>query len=127
EPFDERDFEPFNTRTKSAKSVAEDPDGESLDDSIELGNRWTERHGAIEIGLKDLRDQVGSDKIVILLFQSYVIDAHFPYARGYSAAWRVIHPISKAELGMFYWNMSDGTRGWWYDASAKQNFSSASR
>ncbi|MEO6046523.1 MAG: SMI1/KNR4 family protein [Candidatus Kapaibacterium sp.] len=123
EPFDERDFEPFNTRKKNAENVTglvDDADDESLDDIIELGNRWTERHGAIELGLKDLRDQVGLDK-------SYVIDAHLPYARGYSAVWRVIHPISKAELGVFHWNMSDGTRGWWHDASVKQNSIPASR
>ena len=63
EPFSAWDFEPLDSRLKA--DVAEpgpgklaDPDGESLDDLVELGKRWAARHSVRKLADHDLKKQV---------------------------------------------------------------------
>jgi hypothetical protein len=116
EPFVERDFEPFDSR-KLADDYAQqslivvDPEGESLDDLVDLGKRWAERHSARTIAVNDLKQQVGADATSTLLWEAIALEAAPPYDPGYVAIFRIIDKASGLDIGTFTWNKNDSSHG----------------
>jgi hypothetical protein len=114
EPFDERDFEPFDSRKESNEDAADneatDPDGESLDEIIELARRWAKRHAVKKQAMKELRAQVPKGTKSQMLQESIVLEGESSLDIGYSIAWRVVDERGK-DAGIFRWRMSDDSYG----------------
>lgn len=116
EPFPEREFEPFDSRKESAERAGQatavvDPEGESLDDLVELGKQWAKRHSARKMAQKDLKEHTGKDKKTTLLYEAFVMEAEYPYQPGYLAVYRIDDKESGLELGVFSWHKSDDSYG----------------
>src|SRR5438067_173863 len=72
DPFEERDFEPLDSRKENAESSEDpeavaDPGGESLDNILELGKQWAKRHSARKLAKKDLKPHSGKGRKTELL------------------------------------------------------------
>ena len=120
--FAERQFEPFDSRKEepqrasgSKKSV--DPEGESLDDIIEMGKRWAKRHAARKSAkekfddyfkdyLSEIKDKAGS----LLCEAVIVVGDDWPFSPGYVAMYRVKDNASGLDLGIYSCVIGDGSR-----------------
>ena len=101
EPFAERQFEPFDSRelgepSGSGEGRATDPEGEALDDLIELGRQWAERHAARQLSQQGLVRAIGAGKTGKLLYEATVFEGALPYEAGYLAVYSVIGPTGNA-------------------------------
>ncbi len=101
EPFAERRFELFDSRelgepAGSGEVRVTDPEGEALDDLIELGRQWAERHAARQLSQQGLVGAIGEGKTGNLLHEAIVLEGTFPYEAGYLALYSVIGPTGKA-------------------------------
>ncbi|CAM6127422.1 unnamed protein product [Calypogeia fissa] len=113
EPFEERELEPFDTRKYEPHKVVVDPDGESLEDIMEMGKRWVERHSAREfkdvhkiqevdrrIVERKLGRELGSDELQMeLVFEAIVLGDHLGYNEGCLLKYSVIDSRSSTKLG----------------------------
>lgn len=119
EPFDERNFEPFDSRKEAVRSEGTDevvdPEGESLDDILELGRRWAKRHGARKLAQKDLKSQTKPGQKSKLLYESFVIDAKSALDCGYAASWSIIDAGSGLEVAVFRWTKDADSYGSSYE------------
>jgi hypothetical protein len=110
EPFDDRDFEPYDSREESDEEAADneatDPDGESLDEIIELAKRWAKRHAAKKQAMKELRAQSPKGTKSELIHESIVIEGDTSLDVGYSIAWKITDARGK-EVGVFRWTMNE--------------------
>jgi hypothetical protein len=109
EPFPERRFNPFDTRTEPGGGSATpgrvpDPEGESLDDIMELGRRWAERHAARDKFQSELRRHAGEDRTSAPVYEGIILEGSFLCRRGYAVEHSIIDKPSGLEVGVF--------RGW---------------
>lgn len=122
EPVGDLVFEPFDSRSPEhaapSDGGAADPEGESLDDLLELGKRWAERHAALKQAKKDLKNQVaglkkqtGTALTSTLVHEGFAFDGEYPYRSVYLAVFRINDKASRLELGTFHWHLSDGSNG----------------
>ncbi len=115
EPFRERNFEPFDSRIEAEgrekKVAGADPEGESLDDIVELVERWAKRHAVKELARKELRGQTPKGGKAELLYEGILIDGPSKMDVGYGVAWRIIDKESGKLLGTFRWGKGDGHEG----------------
>ncbi len=119
EPFPERNFEPFDSREETAGRGAGagkvvDPEGESLDDLVDVGKRWAKRHSARKMARKDLKPYGGKDKRTTLLYEAFVTDGEYPHRSCYLAVYRIDDKESGLELGIFRWHKTDDSYGCQY-------------
>jgi hypothetical protein len=119
EPFDERDFEPFDSRTESegreSRAATVDPEGESLDEIVELAESWAKRHAVLEAAQKELRKRTPKGAKAELVYEGILIDGQSKLDVGYGVAWRIIDKDSKKLLGMFRWGKGDQHEGSAYE------------
>ncbi|QOV88382.1 SMI1/KNR4 family protein [Humisphaera borealis] len=119
ERFDERKFEPFDSRVDSADRASEvaaaDPEGESLDDLVELAERWTKRHAVKETARKQLRQQTPKGGKAELIYEGILIDGSSKLDVGYGVAWRINDKETGKLLGVFRWRKGDGHQGSAYE------------
>lgn len=119
EPFDERKFEPFDSRVEStdqeSRTASTDPEGESLDDLLELAGRWAKRHAVKETGRKELRQQTPKGGKTELAYEGILIDGPSKLDVGYGVAWRVVDKETGKLLGTFRWGKGDGHQGSSYE------------
>jgi hypothetical protein len=119
EPFDERNFEPFDSRAemegRELEGATTDPEGESLDDIVELAERWAKRHAVLEAAKKELRKRTATGATAELVYEGILIDGQSKLDVGYGAAWRIIDKGSKKLLGVFRWGKGDQHEGSAYE------------
>jgi hypothetical protein len=112
EPFDERDFEPFDSRdvaeSEESEETSADPEGESLDDIVELAEQWAKRHRAREAARKQLRRQIPRGAKAELIYEGILTDGPSKSDVGYGVEWRVFDKARGKPLGVFRWVMGDG-------------------
>lgn len=123
DPFEERNFEPFDSRTiTKPKSPAEvvDPEGESLDDLVELAKRWAKRHSVRQEARKDFRQQAPTGAKTELLSESIVLEGESSLDVGYALSWRVVDKESGNPLGVFRWTKGDVHRSSAYEPLPKK-------
>ncbi len=101
EPFAERQFEPYDSRklgeaSESGEVPVTDAEGETLDDLIELGRQWAERHAVRQLSQQAMARAIGAGKSGKLLHEAIVLEGTFTYEAGYLALYSVIGPASKA-------------------------------
>jgi hypothetical protein len=119
EPFSERNFEPFDSRTmflehgKGDEKVA-DPEGESVNEIAELGKRWMKRHLVRKLTQEDLKKYCGQDKKANLLYEAFVMKGEDPFEPGYLAVYRIEDKATWRELGILSWHMNEDSRGYQY-------------
>jgi hypothetical protein len=116
EPFTERNFEPFDSRTEVAEhgSTADkvvDPEGESLDDLVELGKDWAERHSARKMARQEVKKHGGHDKKTTLMYEALILEGTYPNQPGYLAVYRIEDKASGLEVGLFSWHMDNDSHG----------------
>jgi hypothetical protein len=116
EPFTERNFEPFDSRKEAAERgpgsrKVGDPQGESLDDLVDLGKQWAKRHSARKSALQDLKEHVGNDRTATLLYEAFVLEGEYPYEPGYLAVIRITDKATGLEVGTFSWHKDDSSHG----------------
>jgi hypothetical protein len=115
ESFEERHFEPFDSRTEAksreTERAAADPQGETLDDLVELASNWAKRHAAKEAARKELRSQMPKGGKAELLFEGILIDGASKLDVGYGIAWRIVEKESRKPLGLFRWGKADVHEG----------------
>lgn len=116
------DFEPFDSRLQTEgerEPGAADPEGESLDDLIDLGKRWAKRHEALKAAQKEakslarqLTQQFGKERTSTLVYEAIVIEGkHIAYNPGYAAVFRIDDKASRLEVGTFTWQLSGDSQG----------------
>lgn len=119
ESFDERDFDPFDSRAEADRHETEgttaDSEGESLDDIIELAQSWAKRHAVREAARKELRHQTPKGGKAELLYEGILIDGQSTLDVGYGVAWRIIDRGSGKLLGVFRWGKGEGHEGSEYE------------
>jgi hypothetical protein len=124
EPFPERNFEPFDSRKQiddrgADRGAVTDPEGETLDDIVELGKRWAKRHGARKACQKDLKQYGGKEKSSKLVYEAIILDGEYPtYEAGYAVRYKVIDKSSGKELGAFLGHVMDGSSGYTFEAKS---------
>lgn len=115
EPFDERNFEPFDSRAevggRESEGAAADPEGESLDDIIELAETWAKRHAVREAARKELRQRTPKGGKAELVYEGILIDGQSKMDVGYGVAWQIIDKESGKLLGVFRWGKGDQHEG----------------
>jgi hypothetical protein len=116
EPFIECNFEPFDSRKEAAgeeraSEKVVDPEGEALDDVVNVAEGWAERHSARKKAQKDLRPHTGKDKKTTLLYEAFVTEGEYPYEPGYLAVYRIDDKKSRLEIGVFSWHMTEDSQG----------------
>lgn len=116
EPFVERNFEPFDSRLESTDQPANgakvvDPEGESLDDLMDLAQQWAKRHAARKLAQEDLKKHVTKDTTSTLLYEALVLKGKFPNEPGYLAVFRIDDKTSGLAVGQFSWHLSDESHG----------------
>jgi|HubBroStandDraft_6_1064221.scaffolds.fasta_scaffold14060_3 hypothetical protein len=115
EPFDDRNFEPFDSRLEpspsGAKGANDDPPGETLDDLVELARLWAKRHAVKAAARKELRKSTPKRSKAELLYEGLLIDGPSQLDIGYGIAWRILDKESKTPLGTFRWGQGDGHQG----------------
>jgi len=94
----------------AADQIADEPDGESLDEIIELAKQWERRHAAKKQAMKELRAQVPKGTKSQMLQESIVIEGESSLDIGYSIAWRIVDERGK-DAGIFRWRMNDDSYG----------------
>ncbi len=123
EPAPDLNFVPFDSRlqaddeSREAGTVA-DPEGESLDELVDAGKRWAERHSVREMAEKDVKKQVsdlekqfGKPRKSTRLYEALVLDGNFPHEPGYRAVFRIDDTAAKLEVGTFTWRKSGDSQG----------------
>jgi hypothetical protein len=92
DPFDERNFEPFDSREEESESdeTASDAEGESLDEIVELAKNWAKRHSARKQAMKDLRSHTPKGAKAKFLHESIVIDAESSLDVGYRITYHFV-------------------------------------
>ena len=109
EPISTWDFDPFDSRvaTKRAQDAdsLDDPEGESLDDIMEFGKRWAERHSMKKLAKADLKNHAAKGCKTELLYEGILFAGKMPYDSGYTIAYRILDKASGLETGIlrFHW------------------------
>jgi hypothetical protein len=115
QPFVERDFTPFDSRDQvddlERRSEPADPKGGSLEEILELGRRWSTRHGFRAVAEGELQAHVRFGNRAEFMHESFVIDRGGFHQLGYVVSWRVVHALSGDEVGVFTWNWLSGSYG----------------
>lgn len=119
EPFSERIFEPFDSRLESAdRSVLQndvtDPEGESLNDLVELAQQWAKRHAARTAAQKDLNRHSRDGKRTRLQFEALMPDGEYPYIPSYVAAYGIDDAATRLEVGTLVFQWNDASHGSFY-------------
>ncbi len=119
EPFDDRNFEPFDSRVESEvrdyEGATVDPEGESLDNIVELAEQWAQRHAVLKVAQKELRKWTPKDATTKLVYEGILIDGQSKLDVGYGVAWRIIDKDSKKPLGIFRRGKGDQHEGSEYE------------
>jgi hypothetical protein len=119
ERFDDRKFEPFDSRAEAAdretEAAAVDPEGESLDDIVGSAERWAKRHAVRETARKELRKQTPKGAKAELVYEGVLIDGASKMDVGYGVAWRIIDMESGKLLATFRWGKGDSHEGSVYE------------
>jgi hypothetical protein len=119
EPFDERNFEPLDSRAEAegrqTEGATADPEGESLQDILALAESWAKRHAVKEVARKDLRQQAPRGGKTELIYEGVFFDGQSELDIGYGVAWRIIDKDSGKVLGVFRWGKGDGGEGSTYE------------
>jgi hypothetical protein len=114
-PFKERNFEPFDSRLDAAdretNGEVTDPEGESLDEIVELTRKWAKRHGVKAAARKDLRQQTPKGTKTELIYEGILIEGTSTLDVGFGLAWRIIDEKSGKVLGVFRWKQGEGHHG----------------
>lgn len=123
--FTERNFSPYDSRkqpVEQQQGKVVDPDGESLDDLVELCKQWAKRHSARKTADGDYQESMAEefgtskDRAIVckstILFEALVTDGEFPYVPGYLYVFRVTDKSSNLELGEFRCLLSDDSRSY---------------
>ncbi|MDR0781168.1 MAG: SMI1/KNR4 family protein [Pseudomonadales bacterium] len=127
EPFSEREFEPFDSRIETVEenepASATDPEGESLQDIINIAQQWAKRHDVRKIARKNIRENAPKGAKTEPVYEGIIIDAPSPLEIGYRAEYHIIGKDKKT-LGVSRWftnaQMPDGFGGYSYEP-AKSN------
>lgn len=109
EPYEGREFEPFDSRNEDNSRFGQDspdPEGESLDDIVELAKRWAKRHDARKDAQADARGMTPLKGKAELIYEGI----HIGKSPGYHAAWWMLNRDGQ-RLGMFRWNKDDVSQG----------------
>lgn len=118
EPFDERKFEPFDSRAEQdggdAGGATPDPEGESLDDIVEIAQRWVKRHGVRKTSRKEMRQRTSQGGKGELIYEGVLINGPSKLDVGYGVAWRMMDKDGKV-LGVYRWGKGDGHEGSAYE------------
>jgi hypothetical protein len=126
EVIKERDFVPYDSRkmvgqrTPGQDKVA-DPEGESLDDLVELGRDWAKRHKALKEALRDMKEyftelmEMTAEKFreikPTLTSASLVMQGEYPYEGNFVAIYQLRDVKHGLDLGQFIWHKSNGSHG----------------
>jgi hypothetical protein len=117
------EFEPFDSRASDAEAepgeaAASDPEGESLDDLVDLAKRWAERHEARKLAdkavkeeLKRLKSQWGRESKSTLVYEALNFKGEFPHEAGYLAVFRIEDKTTRLEIGTFTWHKNEDSSG----------------
>jgi hypothetical protein len=111
EPFPERNFEPFDSRklakqTEATAGGVADPEGESLEDLVDLCDRWATRHSARKKAEQALKQYVGSDRTSNRQWEGIVLDGKYMDA-GYIANFQIKDKDTGWEVATFVWNWNN--------------------
>lgn len=109
EPYEGREFEPFDSRNEDDSSSGQnssDPEGESLDDIVELAKRWAKRHGAKKDAQANARGLTPLKGTAELLFEGI----HIGELPGYHAAWWMRNRDGQLQ-GMYRWEKGADSQG----------------
>lgn len=119
EPLADLDFEPIDSRQReedgegeSAPAKVEDPEGESLDDLVDLGKRWAERHAVRLLADEDLLQQMTADQTSTLLHEAIKFRGQTSLEPGYLAVFQITDQASRLEVGIFTWSNNEGSRSY---------------
>jgi len=119
EGFQERCFEPFDSRVNATCDETEDavadPEGESLDGIVELAVNWAKRHAAKKTAQSELRKQTPKGGKAKLLYEGILIDGSSKLDVGYAVAWQIVDKESGKPLGIFRWSKGDSHQGSAYE------------
>ena len=116
-PFVERQFVPFDSRKADAEPSTEskrsiDPEGESLNDIIEVGKRWAKRHGVAKIAKEKLKEYSVPDRQITLLCEAFVLDGEYEYGPGdYMARYRIDDKPTGLHVGDLTIKIGDSSSG----------------
>jgi hypothetical protein len=120
DPFEERDFEPFDSRDEISKGEAAssksiDPEGESLDDILELGKQWAKRHKVRKLAQKDMekemKSSVKTEVRASLLYEALVMEGRSLHSEGYEIAWEIRDVASRLEIAIIRWHKGEYAQG----------------
>lgn len=124
EPFSEREFEPFDSRIPAGAPAGAgrvvDPEGESLDDIVELGRRWVERHSARETYLDAVEQHAGKGTKTQLILEAILLSSEGFCDDGYVRRYAVIDDESESRVGVFQVCSSDHGSASFYEQSASR-------
>ncbi|MCA9889947.1 MAG: SMI1/KNR4 family protein [Anaerolineae bacterium] len=116
EPFDEQEFEPFDSRDEAlrrqTKRAIIDPEGESLDDIVALAERWAQRHAARKTAEEKLPQHIPKNGEAALLYEGVLIDGQAQLDVGYGIAWLIRDKVSGKLLRISCWRKGEGHQGW---------------
>ena len=89
----------------------------SLDEIVELAERWAKRHKARDAAMKDLELHHLGPKVAKaeLLYEGILIDGLSQLDVGYGVAWRVIDKASGNPLGLFRWGKGERRQGYHFE------------
>ena len=114
EAFDEMDFEAFDSgdeaEPREGTGGVADPDGESLDEIVELAKRWARRHRAKRLAIKEMKTEIPDDANAELLYEGIVIGGPGLEA-GYGIGWKIRDGKSGRDEGIFRWHGNEDSSG----------------
>ncbi len=111
--FRNRDFNPFDSRLIEEwfdESRIQDPPGESLEDIIQMCEKWGIRHRPQDLAKASLKNVGLEGYKPILVGESLVISgkSELLSGQGYRAEWQVLDLKTGAHIGTFVFMISDG-------------------
>jgi hypothetical protein len=120
DPFDERDFEPFDSREEEVRA-SESPAktggamGESLDDIVRLAKQWLKCHNVRKAAKKELeralKESVKTEADAEVLYEAIILDGIEHHNTGYEITWRVRDKASRLEIATISWQKDDHHQG----------------
>lgn len=115
EPFDERDFEPHDSRLweKSETDAGSmDPKGESISDIDALMKAWVKRHGVTRKANTEMKKHVGKANEAKLLFRGLCLEGSSKMDAGeYLAYWQLVDKQTGEETGWMKWTKGEFSEG----------------
>jgi hypothetical protein len=116
----DRGFAPFDSRKEAKPEPGKptDPEGESLDEIVEMGRQWAKRRSVAPKVKADLKKFLGAGMTSTPLFEAIIVAGEYPLGPGYAALHHILDKTG-ADEGLFAWHMDDDSHGFSFDPITK--------